>query len=364
MWDVDFSLALRNRTGKYFIGRDIIRDNADRIASVRYGRFRRAPGSELRAPDGLRRSLIERGSDAEIALRQRLPSGLTGLRARRPVLHLDPYTVRLYRTGPRDLVLCHDMGPLTHRELFDDRVCRLYDEAYRQIAETKPGMVFVSRASRDAYVDLFGPLPRMEVIYPPLRPELAAAAPAPVEEVRAPFLLTVGSIGRRKNQAAAIRAFAASGLAQRGYRYVLCGAREPGADEVARLAATTEGVVLLSYVSDAQLSWLYRNAAGFVLVSLLEGFGVPVAEAIAAGLVPLVARDSVLEEVAGDGAFTADPLDQAEIARMMRQLVELEPEPRAARQAALARSIARFTPAAFRDNWSAALAPAMAGIDA
>ncbi len=355
MWDVDFSLALRNRTGKYYIGRDVVLDNADLIAGLRYGRVRHIGTTPLKVPTGALRKFVEKASDAEMAAIKRWPSLPLGVRSRNPVLHLDPYTVLLYRQDPRDMVLCHDMGPLTHPELFDPQVTRLYDEAYRRISETQPSMVFVSRASRDAYVDLFGPLPRMEVIYPPLRPDLTEAETAPVEGLTAPFLLTVGSIGRRKNQAATIRAFARSGLAAQGVQYVLCGSREPGAEEVAELAETTEGVRLLSYVTDAQLAWLYKAAAGFVLVSRLEGFGVPVAEAIAAGLVPLVARDSVLEEVAGAGALRADPLNEADIAEGLRKLVSLDPEERATREADLARSIERFTPAAFRDGWRAAL---------
>ena len=88
-------------------------------------------------------------------------------------------------------------------------------------------------------------------------------------------------------------------------------------------AAAAAGVQLLSYVSDAELIWLYDNALGFVLVSKLEGFGVPVAEAIARGLIPIVSKNSVLEEVSGPSALKADPNDVEEIALRMRQLVTM-----------------------------------------
>jgi hypothetical protein len=62
------------------------------------------------------------------------------------------------------------------------------------------------------------------------------------------------------------------------------------------IARQTPGVVLPGYTTDEQLRWLYRNASGFVLMSLLEGFGMPVIEAIEHDLPCLVSRSSILTE--------------------------------------------------------------------
>lgn len=346
MWDVEFSFALRNRTGKFYIGRDIIERNRDLIANVRYGRL-----VARRTPEGTPARLLSTLIGREATVRARRP-GLGGLVSpARPVAHLDPFSVLIYALSERDAVLCHDLGPITHPDLFAPDVEALYHAAYAKVAEAQPALVFVSRASQNAYVRHFGALERMRVIYPPLRAELGAVAATPVAGLRAPFLLTVGSIGRRKNQDATIAAFAASGLAERGWSYVLCGVREPGSEAAIARARATPGVVVLSYVPDGELVWLYRNAAGFVLVSRLEGFGVPVAEAIAAGLVPLVTRNSVLEEVAGDGALTAAPDDVADIAARLGELARMPPDEAARRKALLSQSITRFTPAAFQAGW-------------
>ena len=363
-WDVEFSLALHNRTGKYHIGRDILADQADLVADVLYWRR-----TAERVPTGLRARVL--GRLLQLEIRARLSAGPSGraagavprLRPRRRLLHLDPFTVVLSALEARDMVLCHDLGPVTHPDLFAPSVVALYRRAYEEIARVRPRMAFVSRATREAYVAAYGASGAMEVIHPPIRAALDRAAPSRVEGavagvvegVRAPFLLTVGSLGRRKNQALAIRAFARSGLAARGVGYVLCGAAEPGAEEVRRAAAAAPGVRLLPYVSDAELVWLYDHAAGFVLASRLEGFGVPVAEAIARGLVPLVSAGSVLEEVAGEGALAADPLDEAAVAAGMARLCAMGAEERAARRRLLAGAIARFTREAFAARWREAL---------
>lgn len=352
--DVDFTLAIYNRTGKYFIGRDLLRAFPDRFGRIYYGPL------PLRAvPEGLGGKILGRLQHIQIMSRMagrrlRLPARPHGPR---PLLHLDPLTVGCTTLTPRDAVLCHDVGPLTHPELFDDNACRAYRAIYRQIAETGPHVVFVSRATRDAFRTLYpgSRLRSQHVVYPALRSEVSGGRSTPVVGLDGDFLLTVGALGLRKNQLRCMAAFARSGLADLGVRYVLCGAVEPGADQVIEAAKRTPGVVLLSYVSDEQLAWLYEKARGFVLASLLEGFGIPVAEAIARGLIPLVTRGSVLEEVAGQGALDVDAEDEAEIAQAMRHLILMDESERSQRSSSLRGGIGRFTEANYVAGWRDAL---------
>lgn len=353
-FDVEFSLAIHNRTGKYFIGRDLLGSLPGTFGGTWYGWMARAA-----PPDGLQARIM--GRILYLQAKARASAGPLRFVPRRvpkaPLLHLDPFTVLNVALRPQDAVLCHDVGPLTHPQLFDAQVCRIYRVVYDEIARINCHLVFVSQASRDAYFDLFPQArPASErVIYPAIRNDIHACEVQPVEGVASPFLLTVGSIGERKNQRRAIAAFATSGLAEQGVRYVLCGGREPGYEAVVEMAAAVPGVVLLPYVSDAELGWLYGQASGFVLPSLLEGFGIPVAEAISRGLVPLVTRDSVLHEVAGDGALLVDAEDTTDIAMAMRQLVTMATDERTQRLARLRQSIERFSLDAFANGWKTAL---------
>src|SRR5215475_4209599 len=94
--------------------------------------------------------------------------------------------------------------------------------------------------------------------------------------------------GNQREYRRTIEAFARSMLYDRGYFYRLCGLRGNSAREVKALAHSTPGVYALGYRNDAELRWLYRNAAGFALPSLLEGFGLPAAEAGRHGLVSVI----------------------------------------------------------------------------
>ena len=127
------------------------------------------------------------------------------------------------------------------------------------------------------------------------------------------------------------------------YCYVVCGGPEPGFDAVAEAAGKTPAVILPGYVSDNQLRWLYAHASGFVLPSLLEGFGLPSAEAISRGVVPLLGSGATLHEVAGDSAILVDPLNMDEIADGVRLLAHMGHVERQARLSELRQSVARFS---------------------
>jgi glycosyltransferase involved in cell wall biosynthesis len=68
------------------------------------------------------------------------------------------------------------------------------------------------------------------------------------------------------------------------------------------------------YLETREIRALMAASAALVLPSLEEGFGLPVVEAMAAGLPVVCSRGSALEEVAGDAAVLVNPLDTRSIA--------------------------------------------------
>jgi glycosyltransferase involved in cell wall biosynthesis len=357
--DCEFTLALNNRTGKYFFCKDMIDASRDLIRTCYYWR---APIDEL--PPKIIARILGRLARIEVFLRVRWLSSnqiLPPILHRRAMVFTDPRECVLYRIKPCDVVLCHDMGPLTHSEFYHPGVREIYARAFDQIKIAKPFLLFVSAASRDDFIKLYGSdFPLLQVIHIPLRKGLQRHNEQSVSGVPAKFFLTVGSLGARKNQARSIKAFETSGLAKEGFAYVICGGPEAGADQVAALAQQTAGVVLTGYVNDEQLRWLYRNAQGFVLPSLLEGFGLPAAEAISYGLVPLLAPGGALQEVAGDAAVYVNPLDIADIAAGLVKLAHMTPEEHDRRLAHLRLNIKQFSLETATSTWRSTLKLAIA----
>jgi glycosyltransferase involved in cell wall biosynthesis len=124
---------------------------------------------------------------------------------------------------------------------------------------------------------------------------------------RGRFLLHVGAIQTRKNIARLVEAVETLDV-----DLVLAGSDGYGAAEIhARIEASParKRIRCLGYVDRATLDDLYRTAAALVFSSLDEGFGIPVLEAMAAGLPVVTSNRSGTAEAAGDAAVLVDPTD-------------------------------------------------------
>ncbi|MFP3941342.1 MAG: glycosyltransferase family 4 protein [Thermoanaerobaculia bacterium] len=160
------------------------------------------------------------------------------------------------------------------------------------------------------------------------------------------FVLSVGTLEPRKNLETLLEAW--SRLHRRrgdAPPLVLAGKLGWSADTLRRRveeAAHAGWLLHLGYVDEATLAALYRRTRLFVFPSHYEGFGLPVLEAMAAG-VPVVASDlPVLREVAGDAVLYAPPLDPEAWTLRIEGLLD-DPE-RTRRLAAAGRARAeRFT---------------------
>src|SRR5262249_16756587 len=142
-----------------------------------------------------------------------------------------------------DIVLCHDVGPLTHPELFDSKTTELYRAAYERIRAVEPGMVFVSQSSRAAFQSTVTRNSRFHRVIPLYVRKPSALGPSQdLNGIKPPFLLTVAGIEKRKNHGRIIEAFKLSRLSEQGYSYVFCGPRGNSALEIAALAAATRNV--------------------------------------------------------------------------------------------------------------------------
>ncbi len=142
-------------------------------------------------------------------------------------------------------------------------------------------------------------------------------------KIRKPYLLFVGTIQPRKNLVRLIKAF--SQLTTGDLQLVLVGKRGWMYDKI--LAAPKRfGVIrrvrFLNFVPDQDLPVLYSEAQAFCLASLMEGFGLPVLEAMAAGTPVLAARAGALPELVGEAGLLVNPKKTSEIARALQLLVE------------------------------------------
>lgn len=137
------------------------------------------------------------------------------------------------------------------------------------------------------------------------------------------FCLIVGQGAPYKNHESALRAFASACGQDASMDLVLVRRRGASGAALERLAATLglgARVHILPAVTRAQLVQLYASAEALLHPSLCEGFGNPVAEAMACGCPVITSDCSAMPEVAGGAAVLVDPHDVSAIAAAVRRV--------------------------------------------
>jgi glycosyltransferase involved in cell wall biosynthesis len=192
------------------------------------------------------------------------------------------------------------------------------------------GLIAISKCTRDDAVRLLGLAPeKIEVIYPGIAPAFFQASPEMAGEtirrygLNKSYVLYVGSIEPRKNVGVLLDAWQELAPDVRDeFELVIAGPWGWGDRRVyERLRSGIPGVRYLGYVEESDLPALTAAATAFAYVSLYEGFGLPVGQAMAAGVPVLTSIVSALPEVVGDAGLAADPRSREEIRRGLERLL-------------------------------------------
>jgi glycosyltransferase involved in cell wall biosynthesis len=170
---------------------------------------------------------------------------------------------------------------------------------------------------------------------------------------REKIVLHVGAIQTRKNIVRLVEAFE---KLDADWRLVLAGSAGYGAGEIlARIESSParKRILVTGYVSPEELYRWYSRASIFAFPSLDEGFGMPVLEAMAAGLPVVTSNRSAMPEVAGDAALLIDPEDIEELASALSSLMQHEGLRTAWGRRGLARAKLFSWEKAARETWAA-----------
>lgn len=237
----------------------------------------------------------------------------------------------------RSVVTCYDVIPLRYPKEYlgseSQRISRWVRDFHRYRMPTRVACISQKTATDLALLGV--PSDRIDVVTtgvdlaqwstPRLADDAERRSRLGVGSRR--YVLYVGDCDYRKN----VRGmFASLALARREEDVELVWAgdlRGPKAPRMKALAAeygVGDAVRFLGYVADADLGPLYRDAVALLFISRLEGFGLPVAEAMSARCPTIVASDSGCDEVAGDAAIVVGPDDSRAAAEAILRLMRSE----------------------------------------
>ncbi len=245
------------------------------------------------------------------------------------VLHSVNNVLPLLYRG-RTVVTVHDLAALAVPERFRLGK-RLYLKHFMRLSVAKADRVIaISSHTRQDIAAYFRP-PQEKValilqgVAERFRPqaELDRAALRRLGVERG-YILFVGRLEVGKNLLRLVNAYAGLPVELRGrYQLVIAGP-EGDATPALRERITALGlerdVVLTGYVREEELPPLYAGARLFVLPSIYEGFGLPLAEAMACGTPVVASRVSSMPEVVGEGGLLVDPHREADIAAALERL--------------------------------------------
>lgn len=234
------------------------------------------------------------------------------------------------------IVTVHDLGPLTHPEYFSKSRPWLRRMGLKRALRKAQLIIAVSQATADA-VESFSSQPlgqRLRVIHEGVSGEFFDTPPPACLDGLAmppsgePYFLWTGSINPRKNLTNVIRAF--ERIAEDcEINLVLAGGLgwDTGSElDIISRSPCAHRIFRTGFVSDEQLRALYRGASAFVYASFMEGFGLPILEAMACGCPVITSNLSSMPEVAGDVGLLVDPHDVEDIAAAMHDMAENDAE--------------------------------------
>jgi glycosyltransferase involved in cell wall biosynthesis len=233
------------------------------------------------------------------------------------------------------VVTIHDLHFLRHPERMTAEMRRDFPRLVHRHAARAHAVVASSRYGADDVIRTLGvPAERVYLCPPGPPPWTGRVSDARQSGLEARHILFMGTVEPRKNVGVLLEAYEALRARRPSAPpLLLAGNVHPAARawvERAERGALAGRVVVTGYVTEKKRQELYERAHMLVLPSLDEGFGLPVLEAMAAGVPVVVSSGGSLPEVAGDAATPVDPGDAAGFASAMDALLD----PDSAREAA------------------------------
>ena len=231
--------------------------------------------------------------------------------------------------GIKTVVTIHDLIFERYPKLypFFDRI--IYKIKFRKACKNADAVVAVSEQTKRDIIDFYGINPEnIHVIYQDcdvaFQEKLKTEQIENVKEkyqIKKKYILSVGTIIERKNQASLVAAFHKLDLSN--YELILVGGHSKYQDQIEKYIKenSIQNVKILNKVPFQDLPAIYQGSELFVYPSFFEGFGIPIVEALHSGVPVVAATGSCLEEAGGGGALYANPLDISDLADKILQVL-------------------------------------------
>ncbi|MCY7388572.1 MAG: glycosyltransferase family 4 protein [Burkholderiales bacterium] len=247
------------------------------------------------------------------------------------------YASSLRARGVRPVFMVHDLIPITHPEFCRPGEREKHWRRMHNVLRLSHGIVTNSEDTL-ASLTVFSKavsLPMPPVLVAPLAPGLARVSPA-ARQIKEPYFVVLSTIEPRKNHSMLLHLWRRlrEEMGEKAPRLVIIGQRGWECENVVDLLERSEllrGFVFeLPRCNDSDLATYLHHAQALLFPSFVEGYGMPLIEALAAG-VPVVASNlGVFREFAADIPEYVDPLDPQRWLALIKEYSSPESTKRAA----------------------------------
>jgi glycosyltransferase involved in cell wall biosynthesis len=197
-------------------------------------------------------------------------------------------------------------------------------------------VIVISENTKKDVVDTYGTDPlKVTIAYPGIGATFSPREPDEVEAMRQKYnlgpkyILYVGTLQPRKNLIRLLKTYEQLPPKFKTYQLVLAGQKGWLYDSLAHaldVSPKKDRIRLTGFVDDADIPAMLGGAACVCLVGLYEGFGMPPAEALACGTIPVVSNNSSLPEVVGEAGILVDPFSIKSMTHGIMSAISLPPE--------------------------------------
>lgn len=243
---------------------------------------------------------------------------------------LSPDTYGSLRTKVPTILVSHDIAYKHYPEHIPWLTRKYYQYYFPKFHQTAHHIIAVSKATKKDIIESYGiSKDRITVAYNGQREGFYPLSDEEKAKMRdkysggKPYFIYVGSIHPRKNISNLVKAYDEyRSISSKDYKLLLAGRWAWNTGQISQTIQNStyrNDIIILPRVDDG-IPKLIGAAHCLMYVSLLEGFGIPIVEAMQCE-VPVITSDrSSMPEVAGDAALLANPEDPQEIARLMLRL--------------------------------------------
>lgn len=237
--------------------------------------------------------------------------------------------VGIESTGVKTVVTIHDLIFLRYPDYYPAVDRNIYEHKFRHACFIANRIHAISEQTKQDIIRFFGvPSDKIKVIYQAINPiffepasELIRGLVQEKYQLPEKFLLNVGTVEPRKNLLALVEGMVAANIE---VPLIVVGKPTSYQLQVQLYIENHQEKLTVSFlteVTDLELVALYQLAEVMIYPSVFEGFGLPVAEALASGCPVITSSTSSLPEVGDDAALLVNPAIPAEIGAAIRSVL-------------------------------------------